>query len=213
MSSLLKREVPLAIATAFAVTMIASFFLNIDSVKTVATEFQKALVPIGASAAIVGGLNLALHHVNSVLRKRKNQYYSAIFLIVMLFFTVTSSVPQLLDFHNTLYATIVGKTNEAMWGIIALFMLSMAYRAFKIKNLDTFLFTASCLIVLVGNAPIGEIVLPMGRPLMQWILEVPTMAAMRAMTIGVALGIVGYGTRVIFGKERTVLGEVATEET
>lgn len=206
-----KREVPLIIATLLALVMIASFFLNIPPLNNLATEAQRGIVPIAAAAGVVGGISLLLHQVQTVQKRRRNWRLSVIFIAVFFFFLATSLTPGIEAIHKTLYTAIVGRTTEAMWGIIALFMVSIAYRAFKIKNLETLLFTLSCVIVLLGNAPIGEI-LPGSRSATEWLMNVPSMAGMRAIVIGLGLGIIAYGIRVMLGHERSVLGEVLKEE-
>ena len=48
----------------------------------------------------------------------------------------------------------------------------------------------------------------MSLPIIQdWIFKVPTTAGARAIMIGIALGIVGTSFRIIFGMERSFLGE------
>lgn len=206
-----KREVPLAIATLLGLVMIASFFLNIPFLNQLAAESQRLIVPIVAAAGVVGGISLLLHQVQIVQKRRRNWRLSVVFIAVFFFFLATSLTPGIEAVHNTLYTAIVGRTTEAMWGIIALFMVSIAYRAFRIKNLETFLFTLSCVIVLLGNAPVGE-VLPGSRSATEWLMNIPSMAGMRAIVIGLALGIIAYGIRVMLGHERSVLGGALKEE-
>ena len=48
----------------------------------------------------------------------------------------------------------------------------------------------------------------MSLPIVQeWIFQVPTIAGARAIMIGIALGIVGTSVRIIFGIERSFLGD------
>ena len=48
----------------------------------------------------------------------------------------------------------------------------------------------------------------MSLPIVQeWIFQVPTTAGARAIMIGIALGIVGTSIRIIFGMERSFLGD------
>lgn len=210
--SLIKREVPLIIATLTGLLMIASFFLKIPSLNQVATESQRMLVPIGSAARLVGGISLLMYHVLNIQKRRGRWRLSVLFVVVFFLFLATSLTPGIEAIHKTLYSAIVGNTTEAMWGIISLFMVSMAYRAFRIRNMETFLFTLSCVVVLIGNAPIGEAILPGSHSALRWLMDVPTMAGMRAITIGLGLGIIAYGLRVMLGYERSVLGEVSIKE-
>jgi len=212
MTMTIRRELPLILATLTALVMIASFFLNIPPLNQLAAESQRLMVPIGSAARLVGGITLLIHHVLRIQRRRGKWALNALFVGVFFFFLILYMIPGLGEVYNTLYVTIVGRTTEAMWGIIALFMVSMAYRAFAIKNLETGLFAASCVLVLFGNAPIGDAIIPGSHSAVRWLMDVPTMAGMRAITIGLGLGIIAYGLRVMLGYERAVIGEVTLKE-
>jgi len=211
MATILKRDIPYVLILFFGVVMAITFFLKIPLLSEFAVEAQRLLVPISSAAFVVGGVSLLLYHAARVQRRTKDWQLSVVSIAVFFIFLVTSLAPGIEKIHTVAYTTIVGMVTEAMWGLIALFMVSMALRAFRVKNLETFLFTLSCVIVLIGNAPVGESAFPVAPPVLKWLMDIPTMAGMRAMTIGLGLGIIAYGIRVMWGYERAVIGEVRRE--
>lgn len=206
-----KRMAPVILTAIFGIIMILNFFLNIPALASFAAEAQRMFVPIVASAGVVGGVNLLLYHFTSVSRRRGDWQLSALLIGTFFFFLVITITPGLESFYALMYPAIVGRLKEATWALISLFMVSMAYRSFKIRNLETLLFTIGCVVILFGNAPVGEAILPGAVKALRWFMDVPTMAGMRAITIGVGLGIIAYGVRVMLGYDRTALGEFSEE--
>lgn len=203
-----KREIPVIIVAILSLMMIVPFFINAPALSSMSTEIQRMLVPIAGFALILGGLNVTLRNVTKVLKKSKDWYFSIVLLVTFFFFLVVSIVPGLEALYTLAYVTVLGKVNEAIMALIAVFMATMAYRGFKIKNFETLLFTLSCLIVMIANAPIGEAVWAGAPGVRNWIMDFPNMAGMRALNIGIALGIIAYGLRTMIGHERIALGDV-----
>jgi hypothetical protein len=75
-----------------------------------------------------------------------------------------------------------------MYGIIAFFITSAAYRAFRAKNIEATLVLVAGLAMVMYNAPVFTASWPGFRIIGQWIYDVPNMATNRAVTIGAALG-------------------------
>jgi hypothetical protein len=93
-----------------------------------------------------------------------------------------------------------------MYSILALFISSAAYRAFRARNVEAFLMLASGIITMMMNAPIGEVIWR-GFPIVgDWIMMVPNVAAQRAFLICVVVGTISLGIRTLLGMERGYLG-------
>ena len=95
-----------------------------------------------------------------------------------------------------------------MYATTGFYIFSSAYRAFRARNLDAaLLLIAGCLVVLT-NAPIGEVVWK-GIPVIgTWIMENGQVPAYRIFTMTAGFGLLAYGFRVILGKERGFYGGV-----
>jgi len=99
-----------------------------------------------------------------------------------------------------------------MFALLAFFIASAAFRAFRVRTLEAGLLAAAALIVMLGRVPIGDQMTawlpePLRLGAMQdWIMNVPQNAAKRAILIGAAMGVMATGLRVILGIERSYLG-------
>jgi hypothetical protein len=98
-----------------------------------------------------------------------------------------------------------------MFALLAFFIASAAFRAFRVRTVEAGWLAAAALIVMIGRVPIGDMLTGFLPPALQlsslqdWIMEVPQNAAKRAILMGAALGIMATGLRVILGIERSYL--------
>ena len=102
------------------------------------------------------------------------------------------------------------------FSLLAFFIASAAYRAFRARTFEATLLLISALIVMMGNVPIGDYIwnTVMGETpwadgtswARQWILDNPNLAARRGIILGVALGVISQSIRIILGIERSYLG-------
>jgi len=102
--------------------------------------------------------------------------------------------------------------SSTMFAILAFFVASASYRAFRARNFEASLLLIAAFLVMLGRVPIGDALtgfLPEGFRLSQvatWIMNVPNTAGQRAILIGISLGIVSTSLRIILGIERSHLG-------
>ncbi|MDF1544798.1 MAG: hypothetical protein P1R58_06805 [bacterium] len=97
---------------------------------------------------------------------------------------------------------------STMFALLAFFIASAAYRAFRARNLLASLLLIAALIVMLRFNPwLAAVYGDFGARLSNWLMNVPNMAAQRAIVIGVGLGIVATALKVILGIERGYMGK------
>jgi hypothetical protein len=111
-----------------------------------------------------------------------------------------------------MYFYVLSPVQATMFALLAFFIASAAYRAFRAKTLLATLLLLSAAVVMLGRVPIGDMLtgwLPEGlrfSDIAKYILDYPNTAAKRAIYIGVGLGIAATSLKIILGIERTWLG-------
>ncbi len=94
-----------------------------------------------------------------------------------------------------------------MFSLLAFFIASAAYRAFRARNLLASLLLIAALIVMLRFTPgLGDLSLYINKT-SAWLMNVPNLAAQRAIVMGVGLGIVATAMKVILGIERGYMGK------
>ncbi len=93
-----------------------------------------------------------------------------------------------------------------MFSLLAFFIASAAYRAFRARNiLSSLLLVAALLVMMRFNPwiPGADQVAAASS----WLMNVPNLAAQRAIVIGVGLGMVATALKVVLGIERSYMGK------
>ncbi|MCK4461201.1 MAG: hypothetical protein KAW46_05325 [candidate division Zixibacteria bacterium] len=92
-----------------------------------------------------------------------------------------------------------------MFSLLAFYIASAAYRAFRARNVLASLLLLAALLVMSRFNPFipgAEYVANASN----WLMNVPNLAAQRAIVIGIGLGIVGTALKIILGIERGYMG-------
>ena len=158
-----------------------------------------------AAAAIVGVLNLVFVHADKIRRREKGNLYSAI-LIIFLFgtFLLGLILPPGHEIMRLILNGVIFPVEAALMGILTITLLYAAVRLLRRRaDFITIVFLITAVLVLFGSAtlPFGENI-PVFSGLATWIREVLAVGGARGILIGVSLGTLLTGLRVLFGIDR-----------
>ncbi len=211
----MRREIPLLITFLVGLFMLVDFFVPHHAVSSWAEEMKQWGTIVIAASILLGVGNLIRVHYHKIARRREGWIYSIITLVamvVMLSFggpwgTIAEGSP-----FNWMYMNMQVPLQGTMFSLLAFFIASAAYRAFRLRSPEAGLLLVAAIIVMLGRVPLGQFLtraLP-EKATLPWltetIMEYPNMAAFRGIQIGAALGVMAMGLRVILGIERSYLG-------
>ena len=221
----MKREVPLFITAAIGLFMIASFFVPHQWASVPADFMQASAVILVGFGYVLGGANALRVNFETIYKRAPGWQYKVV-LIASLLVTVTVGALDGPGFLNAnmrskwIYDWIYSPMSATMFSLLAFFIASAAFRAFRIRTVEAGLLALAALIVMLGRVPLGDLLsdwlfqlnwLP-GAPhtmhlsrMQEWIMDIPQNTAKRAILIGAALGVMATGLRVILGIERAYL--------
>jgi hypothetical protein len=169
---------------------------------------------LAAAAFLLGLANLVQVNLPKVINRERDWGYK----VVMLGSLLATLVVGFIGGQERLEAGMAYKwvfdfvfipLNATMFALLAFFIASAAFRAFRARNIDATVLLAAAIVVMIARVPLGEDLPLIGERLpqvMNWIMDVPNIAARRAIFIGAALGAVATGLRIILGIERSHLG-------
>jgi hypothetical protein len=217
---------------------VAEFFLPAKNGNNRLTPYNDLVANIftvvGAYAIGLGVISLLQMHVRKVVRTTPGWTNSA--ALVISFFAMTifgllnayapkSVVLHAASVHITnadvfkfLFTGGIGNFGSAIFSMIAFFIASAAYRAFRIRSLESSLLMTAALIIMLGSVGFGTILtnwLPLGdnpktefwanfriENISQWLLLQVNTPAQRGILFGITLGELAMALRLWLSLER-----------
>ncbi len=198
---------------------ISIFFAYLDE------NFSVWFSILAAFAFVLGAGNLLGNHVARVVSRREGWSYSLVTLVSFLCVLVVGflkmggppglqgDVAHPDSLLTWVFVWIYSPLKTTVYALLAFFVTSAAYRAFRLRSLEAGVLLAAAFLVLLGRTPFGAVLtgwLPDPLHFLRidelsiWIMKVPNTAGWRAILIGIALGMVSMSLRLILGIERTV---------
>lgn len=158
---------------------------------------------VTAFALFLGFANVVSVHWGRIQTKKPGFLYSVV-LLVSLFSTLVMGLGGGPTAASTqfIFNNILQPLESTFFALLALFMATAAFRAFRVRNLETFFFVLFAVIVLLGQVPVSIYLWPEFPIIKDWILNVPTLAGIKGILLGVALGVIATGLRVLIGVDR-----------
>lgn len=108
--------------------------------------------------------------------------------------------------YKWLYDFVFAPCNATMFALLAFFIASAAFRAFRARSIESGLLLGAAILVMLGFVPLGGWLWSGFPEIAEWIMDVLNTTGRRAIIMGAALGAVATGLRVILGIERSHLG-------
>lgn len=204
----MRRSLPLAITSGIGFWIVFDYFVRIDFVRTWTTNFTNWVIVVAAFALGLGAFNLLRIHGKRVTERRPGWLESTALLIALVYMSVTgiflgtSSQPFIYIFTN-----MQQPLSAAMFSLLVFFIASASFRAFRARSIEAAVLLVSGVILMLGRAPIGEVIWNQFPELADWIMRVPNLAGNRGIMIGAAIGIVSVCIRVLLGIDRGYMGQ------
>lgn len=213
----MRKEVPLVITFIFGTFMVLDYFIPHYFVSTIGEMFQEWTIIITAFAFVLGVANIIRINLAKISRRSSDWVYSIPLLIGLLGMTIIGVFGGVEDgtLGNQIFLYVFTPMQATMFSLLAFFIASAAFRAFRIRSFDASLLAITALLVMIGRVPIGDsLSSAFGltgdwtfSSMQEWVMNVPNLAAKRAILIGAALGAIATGVKIVVGVERNYLGE------
>jgi hypothetical protein len=225
-----RLQLPLVLTfIAAMIPIVAFFFTNkATALKTSTDHLERWMIIVGGFALLLGVINVVQGNLRKIERRAQGWPY-AVCLLLGLFvpgiFGILSAI-QVGPFRGigpnpdgseTPFSWITrflfDPLQSTMYSLLAFYVASAAFRAFRVRNLEATILLLSAVVVMLGRVPLGDYLFsafPGGRTWMgrftEWLMNTPNTAAQRGIIIGAALGAASLSLRVILGIERSYLG-------
>lgn len=199
------RSLAIAITIGTGLLVLTNFFVRNEFLRRVQQTLLDWAMILAAVALLLGAMNVVATHLRKIRDRRPGWVYSLFLLaalgtVVLLGFSDPRGVASPAVSWVFLYAHI--PLQATLFALTAFFIASAAYRAFRVRSVDSFIMLAAGLIVLLGQVPLGQAIWDRIAAAKDWILTYPSTGGARGIILGVALGTVLTGLRVLLGIDR-----------
>ena len=207
----MKQLVPTAIAILFGwITLLGYLFggfLGPDF--AIHLIFIRWAATLAAVAFILGIMNLLGVHLRRIANQERDWAYS-IFLILSFLVVIAAGAWAAYQGDGLgngalrwIFRMILSPLEAAAASLLIFFMVAAAFRAMRKRpTWPTLIFVLTIILVLLGTVPFpGGIGQVLGEA-RNWLTQVFAMAGARGMLLGVALGTIATGLRVLVGIDR-----------
>ncbi len=204
----MRREVPIVVTFVSGILFLLDYFIKIPYVsENVVGQFLDWAIIVAAFALILGAANIFRIHIYKIVKGKKEWWNSLILLVAML---VMAVVPIIWTQQNAVYTflfkNIFENLNGTMFALLAFYIASAAYRAFRVRTKEAAVLLVSAVVVVLGATPIGAKIWSRFPEYSGWLQTIFTTAGMRGIMIGASLGAIVTALRTIFGIDRSYFG-------
>jgi hypothetical protein len=202
------RRGPLLVTFLSGAAVAALFFIPNYNAQAVNNKLLEWTLVVYAFALILGSMSLWNSHARKLKARAEGWPFSLVTLVSLVVITalgiwkgVDEGSPV-----GRIYNTVNSPLASTMFALLAFVIASAAFRAFRARSVEATLLLITAIVMMIGRVSIGPIISPHLPGITEWLLDVPNLAAKRAIAIGVGMGAVSTALKIILGIEQSYLG-------
>jgi hypothetical protein len=190
------------------ILFLLDYFIKIPYLSEhVVGEFEGWAIVVAAFALVLGAANLIRIHLQKIIKRKDEWYNSLILLVAMVVMSLSAIIwTQQNVIYSYLFDNVFVHLNGTMFALLAFYIASAAYRAFRIRTKEATVLLLAAIIVMLGRAPVGAMIWDQFPSYSAWLQGVFTSAGYRGIMIGASLGAMVTALRIIFGIDRSYFG-------
>jgi len=228
----MRNQIPLFVVFATGILVIITFFIPHEPFGSLEQRFLIWYSIVAGFTMLLGLDSLTRYHLVRIRDKISGWGYSIV-LLLGLFLTLGLGFYSWAKYQSPfalgspfmfLYTYVIIPLQATMFALLAFFIASAAYRAFRARTSEATLLLVAAVLVMLGRVPLGgwlwqKIVdladlipgtnfsgirnLDVFARINDWIMDIPQTAAKRGIFIGIVLGGIAMSIRIILGIERS----------
>ena len=201
----MRTPVSTAIAILVGILVLLGYFIPVEPLLTVRATLLQWAVIVAGFALLAGVINLFQVHWSRVKTGQSGSFYSMTLILSLLltlvlagYYDPTSTVA------GWIFTNIQLPVESSLLALLTILLIYAGVRLLRRRmNALSVIFLLTALVVLLGTAPllvVGEV--PVLTSIRNIIVQIPAVAGARGLLLGIALGAVATGIRVLMGADR-----------
>lgn len=228
----MKRQGPLIVTFIAGLMMMVQFFL--PAWNEWGDRFLTWFNILAAVAYVLGAGSLFVVNGKIIQRRGRDWPYKAVLLLSLagtlfigLFWRYSHEAglmgwlnPSVLPtdegtWFDFMFQYIYTPLSATMFSLLAFFIASASFRAFRARSIESTLLLVTAFIVMIFRVPLGELIwyhLPVlgnyniGKLIEDFIMNGFNAAGQRAVLLGASIGLISVSLKIMLGIERSYLG-------
>jgi hypothetical protein len=204
----MSRRLPQLLATIFGLALFLLYFSSHPTARTINQTIVDSYWQIIFGCAVLVGVVSFLKVNLKAIERGDQRWYRVLSIAGLIAMPVTAGLwgrdgasPFMWMFDN-----VQIPLQSTVFALLAFFVASASYRGFRARSIPATILLTAALLVLINRSALGEYLWRQFPDFTDWIRNTPSMAARRAILIGIGLGSLTTSLRVILGIERAWLG-------
>lgn len=205
MSQLVKKWIPIAVATITGLVVLFGYLTTNPALAYFRDRLIEWAVIVAAFAFLLGIINIVRVHGRRAFRRRQGWLCSLVLLLAMLVAWIPpilspgTSIQEMLN--RVTFDYVISPLAASVAALVVFALTLAAFRLLRTRRSGgAVFFLLVVAVVLLGSTPLTGLE-PLAS-IRNWIVNVPGMAGMRGLLLGVALGTVITALRVLVASER-----------
>jgi hypothetical protein len=204
----MKTQLPVAIAFLSGFIMVVAFFVPEQHLENFSQNLLTFVTIVGGFTLLLGIVNILRANVMVVKKREKEWGFKLLLILTLVVMALSSFIwgTQEGTVYHWMFQNMQAPMMSTMFSLLAFFIASAAYRAFRARTREATILLVVSVIVMLGRIPLGQFMWGKLPEITDWIMAFPNLAVQRGIIIGAALGAASMSLRIILGIERTYMG-------
>lgn len=219
----MRKTAPIVIAFLSGFVMIISFFFNEDRTPLgrIESEVLVWVTIVGGFTLLLGVVSITRVNFRAVRMQRDSWFYNLMTLLSIFVMAIPAVFPATWSplfgdapgsIYDWLFNYVDAPMMATMFAMLAFYIASAAYRAFRARNAEATILLLTATLVMLWRIPMGEAFLrvfsdDLPQVINAYVMNGANLAVQRGIIIGAALGAASMSLRILLGIERTYMGK------
>ena len=184
--------------------ILAGYFVKIPTLINLRSQLLNWAIILLGVALLIGVVNLILVHARKIIRGESGFFFSIVLLLGLFTTSIVGFVyGPTSQWSLWIFNQIQVPIETSLVALLAVILILAAIRLLRRKpDGISMVFIFTILIILLGTITLPWIDFSLLGEVRGWLFRVPVLGGARGILIGIVLGIIATGLRVLIGSDR-----------